>query len=183
MDVEQAASNRELTSDSKSNYSAFERSLRPETSNLELNRSINDEEMWSSSIRNAWRSSNARPIMSDINDDQILPFDEEQNMVSLPKEEEIKITMINIDVSECIDEIEEAAKLPSLKRRSFLSALGRRVLSAGRKLFCCGGTGRDHRNMGKKMKYYDSMDFLSELHGDQQNTYIAAPLVDDILDL
>jgi len=49
-----------------------------------------------------------------------------------------------------IDLASEEAAAP--KCWSFLSALGRRFMSACRKLICCGGCGRNHRNAGKKTK-------------------------------
>ncbi|CAI6368802.1 unnamed protein product [Macrosiphum euphorbiae] len=77
----------------------------------------------------------SEPLMSS-DDEQIFSIADEQ-MVSLHDEEEINVVSINE-----ADEDATVAEPPTPKRRSFLSALGRRVLSACRKLICCGVCGR-----------------------------------------
>jgi len=265
LDLEQLA----LPSDSESNCSESDWSLRPAVSHLELNRSINDddiqnaarwssnsdlqcskddEEVWPAKVMQAWpflleqwsspHSGVKRPtddgqllpssdlnqkrmnqmwpsdsdltisshssdlawltdkdklyhsdlelpkcpsdlelIDSDMDDERFLPFNKKKNMVSFPKEEEI--TVVSIDMAECNDAIEATTRQPAPIRRSFLSALGRRVLSAARKLFCCGCcSGRKHRGkMEKNTKwkyYYPGESFPSKHLGDLQDTIIAA---------
>jgi len=119
--------------------------------------SLNEDKLWPSDLKQKWPSgteirsaSLSEPIISDVDDgkilsideEEILPFDEEQNMVSMEDEKEINVISIDETVN---DEAEAAAEHPVPIRRSFLSALGRRVLSAGRKLFCCGGCGRSRK--------------------------------------
>lgn len=123
----------------------------------DLAESANEDKLCPSELKQKWPSSTSlsEPIMSDAEDDkifsiaeeEILPFDDEENIVSLEEEEEINV--ISIDE----DEIEATEKQPAPIRRSFLSALGRRVLSAGRILFCCGGCGRNREQLQVPTKW------------------------------
>jgi len=112
---------------------------------------MDKDELGPSNLKQKWPTvselrsvSLSEPLMSS-DDEQIFSFDEEQiwlsdkeQMVSLHDEEEISLVSINE-----ADEDATVAEPPTPKRRSFLSALKRRVLSSVRKLICCGVCGRN----------------------------------------
>jgi len=79
-----------------------------------------------------------------VDDEQVLPFNEEQSMVSLPNENEVTVA----STDETGDDTTETAE-----HTLYLLALGRRVLSAGRKLFCCGGCGHNKKVNEKSTKW------------------------------
>ncbi|KAL4088972.1 hypothetical protein QTP88_024050 [Uroleucon formosanum] len=127
------------------------------TTHSELKCAINDEELLPTNVMQMypsefelrssshsgvqWSTDDEQPLSSNLK--QTRPSDSEPQcaMVSLHDEEEINVVITN-DASED----GTVAEPPKPKRRSFLSALGRRVLSATRKLFCCGGVcGRNRK--------------------------------------
>lgn len=89
--------------------------------------SDNEEKTWVSDLKQMWPSE-LQPNYSS-NERELWPSaDEEETMVVLP------------GINEAGNDTEEVVPEPTpKKRRSFWSALGRRILSAGRKLCCCGG--------------------------------------------
>jgi len=109
-----------------------------------------DEEDWRpSDLKHKCRSdtelrsaSLSEPIVSsDVDDEQVFTFNEEPN--------ENEVTVASTDETGG-----ETAEHPAPKRRSYLLALGRRILSAGKKLFCCGGCGHKKVTEKTKWKYF-----------------------------
>jgi hypothetical protein len=78
------------------------------------------------------RSASMPILMTTTNEEQIIS-----------SEDEGEINVNGIDVIEAENDILEEKVAP--KRKSFLSTLVRRILSAGRKLCCCGGGERNCR--------------------------------------
>jgi len=98
-----------------------------------------DEEMWESYDEELWASAQ---------DGDILPPSDEKKMSALTEEDPGLLLRDHENVDTIVaaaDETVEAMAEPAApKRRSFMASLGRRLVNAGRKMFCC-GVGRKRR--------------------------------------
>jgi len=107
----------------------------------------NDEEMWEFYDEQLWAS------VAAADDEKIQSIEvkiqrsvDVRNIQPLPDEEKISELVEdlssrdveNVDIVVPAELVEAMAEPALIKRRSFLSSIGRRIMNAGRKMFCCG---------------------------------------------
>jgi len=106
--------------------------------------------MWPTNSEDQLAPSGLQKMWLSDSDLRSSSFNEEQSNVMVSFRNDNEITVASTE--EAGVDTTETAEQPASKRNSYWLALGKRVLSAGRKLFCCGGCRRKKRQKEKTTK-------------------------------